>query len=95
MTLSPFVVCVLSGSSAPSGLFTPDKFMGADAAADVVILGLEWALKKKADIISISLGIDFPALVDRLVEADYPGALEAYRSTMRLFDRFPDLWRRT
>ncbi|MBR1030327.1 S8 family serine peptidase [Bradyrhizobium liaoningense] len=55
------------------------KVLGPEgAAAEVVILGLEWALKKKADIISISLGIDFPALVDRLVEADHPGALEAY-----------------
>jgi hypothetical protein len=39
------------------------------APTEAVVLGLEWALKKRADIISMSLGIDFPALVDRLVEA--------------------------
>jgi subtilisin family serine protease len=70
------------------------KVLGPEGApTEAVILGLEWALKKKADIISMSLGIDFPALVDRLVKAGYPTkiassrALEAYRSTMRLFDR--------
>jgi hypothetical protein len=63
------------------------------APTEAVVLGLEWALKKRADIISMSLGIDFPALVDRLVDAGYPPkvassrALEAYRSTIRLFDR--------
>lgn len=70
------------------------KVLGPQGApTEAVVLGLEWALKKRADIISMSLGIDFQALVDRLVEAGYPPkiassrALEAYRSTIRLFDR--------
>lgn len=70
------------------------KVVGPEGAStEAVILGLEWALKKKADIISMSLGIDFTALVVRLINADYPikvatsRALEAYRSTVLLFDR--------
>src|SRR5450755_855964 len=70
------------------------KVLGPQGApTEAVVLGLEWALKKRADIISMSLGIDFPALVDRLVDPGYPPkvassrALAAYRSTIRLFDR--------
>jgi subtilisin family serine protease len=76
------------------------KVIGPEGAStEAVILGMEWALKKKADIISMSLGIDFPAQVDRLVDAGYPiksaisRTLEASQSTMRLFDtlsRFVD-----
>ncbi len=67
------------------------------ATTEALIFGLEWALKKRADIISMSLGIDFTSLVDRLIEEDYPvriatsRALEAYRSTIRLFDTISDL----
>lgn len=66
------------------------------ATTEAVIFGLEWALKKKADIISMSLGIDFTSLVVRLVKDDYPikvatsRALESYRSTIRLFDKISE-----
>ncbi|WP_315836293.1 S8 family serine peptidase [Bradyrhizobium prioriisuperbiae] len=69
------------------------KVVGPEGAStEAVTLGLEWALKRKADIVSMSLGIDFPALVGRLIEKDYPikiatsRALEAYRSTLLFFD---------
>jgi subtilisin family serine protease len=54
---------------------------------------IEWALKRRADVISMSLGMDFPGLVARLREDNFPEdiavsrALEAYRSNVRLFDR--------
>jgi subtilisin family serine protease len=64
---------------------------------ETVFNAIEWALKKRADVISMSLGIDFPGLVTRLVRGGLPDdiaasrALEAYRSNVRLFDRLADL----
>jgi subtilisin family serine protease len=66
-------------------------------ATESVFNAIEWALKKRADVISMSLGIDFPGLVTRLVQNGLPEdiaasrALEAYRSNVRLFDRLADL----
>jgi hypothetical protein len=34
----------------------------------VVFNGIEWALKKRADVISMSLGMDFPGVVTRLIQ---------------------------
>ena len=58
---------------------------------------IEWALKRKADVISMSLGIDYPGFVKRLVNHGLPEdiaasrALEAYRANIRLFDRLAAL----
>jgi subtilisin family serine protease len=60
---------------------------------EAIVNAMEWALKRRADLISMSLGTDFPGLVRRLVADGYPEdiaasrALEAYRSNIRLFDR--------
>jgi hypothetical protein len=74
------------------------KVLGsAGAPSEVVFNAIEWALKKRADVISMSLGIDFPGLVTRLVQDGLPEdiaasrALEAYRSNVRLFDRLAAL----
>jgi subtilisin family serine protease len=64
---------------------------------EAVFNAIEWALKRRVDVISMSLAMDFPGLVTRLAEAGFPEdiaasrALEAYRSNVRLFDRLADL----
>ena len=69
-------------------------------ATDSVLEGLDWALKEKAQIISMSLGIDFPGLVDQLRESGIPSksatsmGLEAYRANLSLFEAFVNLMRR-
>jgi subtilisin family serine protease len=67
-------------------------------STEAIFNGIEWALKRKADVISMSLGMDFPGFVKQLVERlDLPQdiavsrALEGYRENMRLFDRLAAL----
>ena len=63
---------------------------------EAVFNAIEWALTQRADVISMSLGMDFPGVVAQLCEAGFPPdiaasrALEAYRSNVRLFDRLAD-----
>ena len=60
--------------------------------SEMVFQGLLWALREHADIISMSLGFDFPGLVRRLTQAKWPlelatsTALESYRNNLRMFD---------
>jgi len=70
------------------------KVLGPDGGpTETIFNGIEWALRRRADVISMSLGIDFGALWGRLQNGGLPGdialsrALEAYRSNVRLFDR--------
>jgi subtilisin family serine protease len=66
---------------------------------EAVFNAIEWALKRKADVISMSLGMDFPGLVKILMAPPFKlpqdiavsRALEAYRENMRLFDRLAAL----
>ena len=59
--------------------------------------GIIWALQKGANIITMSLGMDFPGYVRSLVEFGLPvelatsKALEAYRENIRFFDKLADL----
>ncbi|MBS1019253.1 S8 family peptidase [Gluconobacter cerinus] len=54
--------------------------------------GMVWAMRQGADVISMSLGFDFPGMVERLVGEGWPAALatstalEAYRGNLRMFD---------
>lgn len=56
-----------------------------------------WAMEAGAHVISMSLGLDFPGLVQQLVESNYPVdlatslALEDYRANVRLFERLAAL----
>lgn len=71
------------------------KVLGDDGGgdSDMIFKGIEWALQEGADVISMSLGFDFPGLVDDLVNRQrWPvdlatsAALEAYRGNLRMFD---------
>jgi subtilisin family serine protease len=70
------------------------KVLGPNGGpTETIFNGIEWALRRRADVISMSLGIDFLSLWRRLSDGGLPGdialsrALEAYRSNVRLFDR--------
>ena len=64
---------------------------------EAVFNAMQWALNQRADVISMSLGINFPKVVERFVAEGFPAgiaaarALEAYRSNVRLFDRLSEL----
>jgi len=70
------------------------KVLGDDGSgeSDMVFEALNWAMREKADIISMSLGFDFPGMVVSLTSEGWPvdlatsTALEAYRGNLRMFD---------
>jgi subtilisin family serine protease len=70
------------------------KVLGDDGSgsSDALFQAMNWALQKGARVISMSLGFDFPGMVERLVGQGWPAdlaasvALEAYRANLRMFD---------
>jgi subtilisin family serine protease len=60
--------------------------------SDRIIEAIQWAVRKGAHIISMSLGMDFPGFVEGLVEKGVPTALatsmalDGYRANLRLFE---------
>jgi subtilisin family serine protease len=70
------------------------KVLGDDGSgsSDALFQAMNWALQNKTRVISMSLGFDFPGMVDRLVKDGWPAdlatsvALEAYRANLRMFD---------
>ena len=70
------------------------KVLGDDGSgdSDMLFRGISWAVENGAQVISMSLGFDFPGLVARLSDAGWPvdlassAALEAYRANLRMFD---------
>lgn len=62
-----------------------------------IINGLLWAAQSGANVISMSLGMDFPGLVKRRIDGGMRAevatslALEAYRDNLQLFDTLGDL----
>ncbi len=70
--------------------------VGGDSSLTIVE-AIQWALAEGAQVISMSLGIDFPGYVDRLVKLGFDvlpatsRALEGYRANINLFSRLADL----
>jgi subtilisin family serine protease len=70
------------------------KVLGDDGSGDsaMVFDGLHWASEKGANVVSMSLGFDFPGLVGDLVSQSWPvklatsTALEAYRANLMMFN---------
>ena len=70
------------------------KVIGEEAASiEMLVNAINWALQEKADIISMSLGIDYPGFAKEIEdhfnvpsEIATSRALTAYLSTLRLFD---------
>jgi subtilisin family serine protease len=60
--------------------------------SDMIFRGIQWAIDKGAQVVSMSLGFDFPGMVKRLTDSGWPAdlatsnALEAYRANLRMFD---------
>ena len=59
---------------------------------DMIFRGIQWAIEQGAQVVSMSLGFDFPGMVKRLTDSGWPAdlatsnALEAYRANLRMFD---------
>lgn len=70
------------------------KVLGDDGggSSEMIFEALQWAQRERANVISMSLGFDFPGTVQRKVDAGWPidlatsQALEAYRGNLRMFD---------
>lgn len=78
------------------------KVLGDDGSgsSEMIFQGITWAVEQGANVISMSLGFDFPGLVKRLIDdRGWPAdlatsyALEAYRGNLRVFDALMSLVR--
>lgn len=62
-------------------------------SSEMIFEALQWAISKGANVISMSLGFDFPGVVQTKVDAGWPAdlatseALEAYRGNLRVLDQ--------
>ena len=70
------------------------KIFGDDlqGSSEAIVNGITWALEQEAQVISMSIGFDFPRMVDTLIGWDWPKeaafsfVIEAYRKNLRMFD---------
>lgn len=75
------------------------KVLGKGADSQSIVEAIQWAAENGAHVISMSLGIDFPAYARKLREAGFPEdlavsrALEAYRANVRLYESVTTLLR--
>jgi subtilisin family serine protease len=72
---------------------------GTGGGTDTIAAAIQWAVSEGAAIISMSLGIDFPGFVQRLIDDGWEPepatsrALAAYRDNLRLLEALADLVR--
>jgi len=76
------------------------KVLGANGgSSDSIVNAIQWAAQNGANVISMSLGMDFPGLVESLIGQGLPAplatsrALEGYRLNVQLFERLAALIR--
>jgi subtilisin family serine protease len=77
------------------------KVLGAGGGgSDAIIRAINWSIEEGANVISMSLGIDFPGFVEHLItQQGLPAemattiALEGYRQNILLFERLASLVR--
>lgn len=76
------------------------KVLGSEGgSSDQIVNAIQWAVENGANVISMSLGIDFPGLVEHLQMRGFPPALatsralEGYRANVQLFERLASLIR--
>lgn len=76
------------------------KVLGANGgSSDGIVNAIQWAAQNGANVISMSLGMDFPGLVKTLIGRGLPAplatsrALEGYRLNVQLFERLAALIR--
>jgi subtilisin family serine protease len=75
------------------------KVLKKDGSGDtgMLIEGLQWAARRKVDIASMSLGLDFPGMVADRIRKGWPEELAisqglvAYRANLRIFDALMNL----
>jgi subtilisin family serine protease len=71
------------------GKVLDDKGRGT---TEMLFNGLQWAISESVDIVSMSIGFDFPGLVEQRIDQGWSArqaasdALVAYRANLRLFD---------
>ncbi|WP_330566058.1 S8 family peptidase [Pseudomonas yamanorum] len=67
--------------------------------SQMIFEGLQWAVQQRANVISMSLGFNFPGEVENKVKKGWPAdlatsqALEAYRGNIRLLDALMNLFK--
>jgi hypothetical protein len=65
----------------------------------MIFAGLKWAMDQHADVISMSLGLDFPGQVAKLKQLGWPVdlatscALECYRANLKMFEAIMEMAR--
>ena len=75
------------------------KVLGDDGSgdSDMIYRAIQWAANNGANVVSMSLGFDFPGLVAELEKSGWPVelatsvALEGYRGNLRMFDALMEL----
>ena len=75
------------------------KVLGDDGSgnSDMIFRGIQWALNQGAQVVSMSIGFDFPGYVASLVGQGWPAdlatsvALEGYRANLRMFDALMEI----
>jgi subtilisin family serine protease len=77
------------------------KVLGDDGggSSGALFSALQWAAERQAQVVSMSLGFDFPGMVEQLLGQGMPrpaaisAALVAYRDNLRVFDRLMSMIR--